>query len=386
MRPRPHPKEEGHDKEGRTICGIAGIYRRTDKDIPHLNKFADALLKGIENRGRDATGYLSLDDEGAIQMERMVTPAQAFIAKRRRLRRDARTVLLHTRFATVGRRDDPKNAHPVASGNTAAIHNGTIYNADDLFKTFAMPRNAEVDSEVIPALVDLAGWDQAAKALELMEGGAATAIINTEHRDELILARIKDYPLVYIVAEEFVVWASTDTAILNAWKQVFGRTPKKTRFKHMPEGTLLRITPTAMKAETFEVKRLPSKWWSSSTSTSSDYGSKRTTKQYPKPKPTKRGKGDPATWEPLTAAREMERLGVPIFSEDGTTTWMPWDELRDSVEWNDGHGVEVDFDAAPELDFGWCDDCGEWSPLARKFDGDLCPTCIEYAREELGMS
>jgi asparagine synthetase B (glutamine-hydrolysing) len=371
------------------MCGIAGIYRRGDTPIPHLNRFADALLRGIENRGRDATGYLSLDDEGAIQVEKMVVPATPFIAKRRRLRHDARTVLLHTRFATVGRRDDPVNAHPIGSGNTAAVHNGTIYNADELFKTFSMTRHAEVDSEVIPALVDLAGWGQAAKALELMDGGAATAMVNTEHRDELILARVKDYPLVYVVAEDFVVWASTEHAISGAWHHVFGRRPKKTRFKSMPEGTLLRVTPAGMTAETFEVKRLPSRWWDSTSYESRQSGSTTyVSKQYP-PKPKSkskgRGKGDPATWAPLSAAQEMERLGIPVFSEDGTTEWMPWDELRNLPEWQDGT-LDVDEQLAPELDMGWCDDCGEWAPLTRKFDGDLCPECIAFAREELGMS
>jgi asparagine synthetase B (glutamine-hydrolysing) len=367
------------------MCGLAGIYRRTDANVPSLNKFADSLLKGIENRGRDATGYLSIDDEGALQMERMVSPATAFIAKRRRLRPDARTVLLHTRFATVGRRDDPRNAHPVASGNTAAIHNGTIYNADDLFSTFGMPRNAEVDSEVIPALIDFSGWDHAAKALELMEGGAATAIVNTEHRDELILARTKDYPLVYVVAEDFIVWASTEHAISNAWNDVFGRRPKKTRFKHLPEGTLLRVSPTGMKAETFTVKRLPSKWWDSTS-----YASRRSAAAtyVPPAKPkgkSKKGKGDPATWAPLTAPREMERLGIPVFSEDGTTQWMAWDELKDTPEWQDGT-TAVDEEMAAGLDFGWCDDCGDWAPLVTKFDGNLCPECVEWARAELGMS
>src|SRR6185369_2401553 len=98
------------------MCGIAGIHRRTDAPLPKLNMLADELLLAIEPRGRDASGYLAMMDDGKVQMQKLAIPATRFVKQRGRLRNTARNVLLHTRWATVGRAEDPRNAHPVAAG------------------------------------------------------------------------------------------------------------------------------------------------------------------------------------------------------------------------------------------------------------------------------
>lgn len=223
------------------MCGIAGIHRRTDAPIPKLNRLASELLLAIENRGSHATGWLAVLDSGKVQMEKAPVPASRFVKGRKATNRNARTVLLHTRYATVGAREDKRNAHPVASGNVAAIHNGTIYNHEELFQTFGLRRRTSVDSEVIPALIDKAGWDQAEHALALMRGGAATAIVDVRRPKELLLARLRDYPLVYYVTKEVVVWASTREAIQRAWWNTYGRIPTGGRFYRVPEYRLLRV-------------------------------------------------------------------------------------------------------------------------------------------------
>ena len=204
------------------MCGIAGMHRRTARLIPQVNRLADELLLAIEGRGRHATGYLSLMENGKVQLQKETGPASRFIRTRGAIRDDARTVLLHTRYATTGGRG-PLNAHPHASGRVAAVHNGTVYNADEIFEAFDLPRNATVDSEVIPALIDYAGWDQAEAAMELLDGSAALAAIHIEHPKEVILARVKGYPLVYGVTRDVVVWASTENAIQRAWHRTFDR-------------------------------------------------------------------------------------------------------------------------------------------------------------------
>ena len=204
------------------MCGLAGMHRRTARLIPQVNRLADELLLSIEERGRHATGYLSLMENGKVQLQKETGPASRFIRTRGAICDDARTVLLHTRYATTGGRG-PLNAHPQASGRVAAVHNGTVYNADEIFDAFDLPRNATVDSEVIPALIDYAGWDQAEAAMELLDGSAALAMIHTEHPKEVILARVKGYPLVYGVTRDVVVWASTEKAIQRAWHRTFDR-------------------------------------------------------------------------------------------------------------------------------------------------------------------
>lgn len=224
------------------MCGIAGVHRRTKRPIPKVGRLADTLLMGIESRGRDATGCLAMLPNGKVQVQRELVPASRF--RRKRIRNEVRTVLLHTRFATVGRRDDVRNAHPVINSGMAATHNGTIWNHGDLFKAFGLKRHAQVDSEIIPALVAFAGWDNAAEAIDLFEGGAAFAIVSEEHPDEVILARTESYPLTYYATPDFVVWASTRQAIEKAWITTFGCRPCGGEWVDVPEWTMVRINGT----------------------------------------------------------------------------------------------------------------------------------------------
>lgn len=222
------------------MCGQAGIHRRTDKPLARMNALADALLVANEIRGTDAAGFLAVLDDGKVQVKKSTSPAGEFVVDRPAFNEDARTVLLHTRYATRGSRYDVRNAHPVISGRCAAVHNGTIYNDDELFDAFKLPRKAEVDSEVIPALVDHAGWENAEHAIEMLRGGAATAIVSVDHPRQVILAKTRDYPMHYLVTEDVVVWASTRAAIEFAWKVVYGEAPVGT-FHSLAEWTMLRV-------------------------------------------------------------------------------------------------------------------------------------------------
>lgn len=205
------------------MCGLAGIHRRGTKAIPKLDALANALLLSIEARGTDATGFLAVLDTGKVQLEKRTRTASSFVKTRGKLHLKSRTVLLHTRYATRGAKENPANAHPVVSGSMAAVHNGTIYNADEIFRAFSLPRMAEVDSEVIPAIVSHAGWENASAGFDLFEGGAAAAVVNVEKPQELILLRTRTYPMVYAVTDDLVIFASTATAIERAWLQTYGK-------------------------------------------------------------------------------------------------------------------------------------------------------------------
>jgi glucosamine 6-phosphate synthetase-like amidotransferase/phosphosugar isomerase protein len=65
----------------------------------------------------------------------------------------------HTRLPTRGSVLDNRNNHPIRAGMIIGTHNGTIYNADWLFKKLRLPRYTEVDSELIFRLADRCAVD-----------------------------------------------------------------------------------------------------------------------------------------------------------------------------------------------------------------------------------
>jgi asparagine synthetase B (glutamine-hydrolysing) len=228
--------------------------------IPKLGRLADSLLLAIENRGTDATGLLALMPNGKCHLQREVKPAHRFVRGRKAMRNEVKTLLLHTRFATVGARDDVMNAHPQINGGMAAVHNGTIYNATELFDAFGLKRHAKVDSEIIPALLSYAGWDHAAEAIDLLDGGAAFAVVDEKHPEELLLARTEGYPLHYLVTTELVIWASTRRAIEAACAMTFGRVPKG-KWHEVPEWTMVRVNGKVETTTIRVVKPRPKQTW-----------------------------------------------------------------------------------------------------------------------------
>lgn len=239
------------------MCGIAGIHRRGDKAVSNLGLLADGLLLGIAHRGSDATGYLAMSDDGSVRTQKQTVPCTTFVLERQRFSSKARTVLLHTRFATRGRADDPNNAHPVRAGGAAAIHNGTIYNDRELFAQHGMKRTADVDSIVIPALVARLGWANANAALSQLEGGAATAVVHEDFPTEVILARTNSYPMHVYVTDTLVVWASERQAIERAWRFAYGRRPTGGEWIVVADRTMLRVNG---KVTSEKLAPLPKRW------------------------------------------------------------------------------------------------------------------------------
>ncbi len=78
------------------------------------------------------------------------------------------TILMgHTRWRTRGSEANSRNNHPIRAGIIIGTHNGTIYNADYLFRRLGLPRYAEVDSEL------LSGWPTASLPMEISTAEAS---------------------------------------------------------------------------------------------------------------------------------------------------------------------------------------------------------------------
>ncbi len=202
------------------MCGIAGFYfKNPDKFVlkpEEIEDLVDCLLLGIEHRGQHATGIAVQDIHGISSLEKADMPASRFIFWRQNVVENARTVILHTRMYTKGKPENLLNNHPVQYHNIMMTHNGHISNDDELFKDEELERFAEVDSEIIPALLHKYSFCEPKEALEKMSGGYAIAAIDEENPGKLLLAKGPTSPLTYLETEDMWIWASEEKAIKEA--------------------------------------------------------------------------------------------------------------------------------------------------------------------------
>lgn len=143
------------------MCGQAGIIlgrkRRSKDERRELLKLFAQLLILNQSRGHHATGLAFVNSDGKHSLYKADVPARDFIHDSMFLDMislenfTSKTTLIagHTRWATVGSPQNPRNNHPILAGSVLGTHNGTITNADQVANAFQIPRKAEVDSEVI---------------------------------------------------------------------------------------------------------------------------------------------------------------------------------------------------------------------------------------------
>ena len=141
------------------MCGLAGVIfgrkRRRAEEREHLAWLFTRLLVMSEGRGPHATGVAWLNRDGEHRLfKRPVSAGQFVIDKTFHevlAGIDNRTTVLlgHTRWRTRGDERINRNNHPIRAGDVIGTHNGTIYNADYLFRRFKLRRFAQVDSELL---------------------------------------------------------------------------------------------------------------------------------------------------------------------------------------------------------------------------------------------
>ena len=206
------------------MCGIAG-FSISDKDhrVIRTRVLSEALLKQIQQRGRDATGavWSEYTDNGTeLYYAKEALPADDFIKRNISfIPKHTRTALLHTRYATKGSPENPDNNHPIVVPGIIGVHNGHISNDDEVFAELDVERIAEVDSEAIFQL--LANSMDPVEALPTLEGRAAIAWYELNDASTMHLARLSGSPLwVGHTPNGSLVFASTrgllTTAAANA--------------------------------------------------------------------------------------------------------------------------------------------------------------------------
>lgn len=206
------------------MCGI-GAFQIVEQEI-NAQRLAQALLKGLTIRGRDASGVAWHSD----------TEQQTYIQKLDVSGRDlanmlddqlGSTAIIHTRFATQGKPSNMKNNHPIDAGGIVGVHNGHISNDDELFSVVHSVsdyrRQAQVDSEAAFAYLQH-GPKQDKDLYQRMrdiKGGAALIWLNTRGPRKLLHAtRLNSSPLWFgHTAKGSVVLASTESILRQSAKE-----------------------------------------------------------------------------------------------------------------------------------------------------------------------
>ena len=225
------------------MCGQTGLMlapgRRNEEKLARLRDLFTRLLDLNEFRGTHATGVAMLDGTGRCDILKKPLPAGLFIKLNSFTRlmsflsNDTTLLMGHTRFVTVGSPKKAENNHPNEAGSCLSTMNGTIYNADALFKMFRLPRAAEVDSELIARLADSHAPDgeilvkNFLHSLRLCKGQISAVVASFLDPEKVIILKgNKPLGLRYSAKYGAVVYSSDDlhldVALQNdgAWKKL----------------------------------------------------------------------------------------------------------------------------------------------------------------------
>jgi glucosamine 6-phosphate synthetase-like amidotransferase/phosphosugar isomerase protein len=230
------------------MCGIAG-YSLSVRSVLDRTLAAQSLLAGIAERGADAVGYAHRSPaEPYATVVKQRTPASQLL-DRIDVPAGATELLVHVRDYTKGHPSIAANNHPVRHGPVIGIHNGIIFNDDELLAPFSCARSEPrmtVDSEAIFALAAHSQNDPL--ALEELTGSLAAAWMDSRVGGTIFAARGAGRPLWIGAGRHELFFASTARA-LEVVEQYAG---VRLRKSEVAEGTFLELREArVVRAATF---------------------------------------------------------------------------------------------------------------------------------------
>jgi len=223
------------------MCGIAGYSLSASTQVDRTLA-AQALLAGIAERGADAVGYAYRRGTSPVTIHKQRSGASALL-EQVQLPASVTEALIHVRDYTKGHPRIEANNHPIRHGSVVGVHNGIIFNDDDLMEQHGFGRaepEMTVDSEAIFALAE--AHEAAPDALEQLRGSMATAWLDERRLGTLFLARGVGRPLWVGEGREELLFASTKAALEVAER--FLRL--KLRKRELAEGTLAVVADGRM--------------------------------------------------------------------------------------------------------------------------------------------
>src|SRR2546421_12656129 len=214
------------------MCGIAG-YSLSATSRVERTLAAQALLAGIAERGADAVGYAYRAPGGPLEIHKQRSGASALLDQIS-IPESVTETLVHVRDYTKGHPRIEANNHPIRHGAVVGVHNGIIFNDDELMDTHGFERAEPlmtVDSEAIFALAEASAGS--AKTLEQLRGSMATAWLDERRPGTVYLARGVGRPLWVGEGRDEIFFASTKAALEVTERFL----PVKMRKRELSDGT-----------------------------------------------------------------------------------------------------------------------------------------------------
>lgn len=222
------------------MCGIAGIglkkvkRKRNTTDIDFIKNLASNLILENEVRGRDASGIAIINEHnwGAFKLDvaaSSLVQTEGFNNTLKLINPTTKVILGHTRLATKGNPQNLLNNHPIFTEkeNLICVHNGMIWNDDELFKKENLPRQAAVDSEIIVRLLEKYKHLSPEYVREATEklGGIFTFAFSKINKPDLWLVK-KNNPcyLLEIIDMGLIVFASEKEFIYRGIRNALNKT------------------------------------------------------------------------------------------------------------------------------------------------------------------
>jgi glucosamine 6-phosphate synthetase-like amidotransferase/phosphosugar isomerase protein len=218
------------------VCGIAGYSLNASSGVARTLA-AQALLAGIAERGADAVGYAYRRGRSPVTIHKQPSGASALL-EQVILPPSTTEALIHVRDYTKGHPRIEANNHPIRHGGVVGIHNGIIFNDDELMEEHGFERaqpEMTVDSEAIFALAE--AHEGRLEALEQLRGSMATAWLDERRTGTLFLARGVGRPLWIGKGHDETLFASTKAALEVAERFLHLKLGKQ----ELAEGTLVVI-------------------------------------------------------------------------------------------------------------------------------------------------
>jgi len=288
------------------MCGIFGImtynvedkYKQAQEIATRI--IGTEILQLLEDRGKDATGVVSLFEDCSYMGLKMGVSATEFLSrfgnekedyegwldKMRLNKSPVKMFVGHCRKSSVGNSTDNSNNHPIHIHNKLiGVHNGTLKNSDAIFHNLKCKRDGAVDSEGILRLLYHflnEGNDPFTKEVILetckrMHGTYAVIAMNSINPNQLAVFRdgrplsfvlIKKLNLLVIASEEkylkHAIFKYNKLAALYKLKDDFVRLIKNDiEFKSLTDDSLtifdnrIEITTDTKLADLIDEEKIP---------------------------------------------------------------------------------------------------------------------------------